>query len=427
MNETRLLRMMLFAAVYGVLAFYGLAQLDHGEYSSLLWPAAGILLGTLMVSRLRDWPLLIVVAAVLHAAAGIYSDRSAGISAVYVLTDVIVLPLGALLWRRRGKPGPHGLDTGRGLAWFLVSLAVIGVAGALLCTLGLALLHPGAPSTWQAWMTAEVIGGLVGAPLVVAWSGFRAKRSGGSNTRNFLSGALWFALLLASATIAFDGPTAVAVLGSTRYELSYLPLLFVVCVALTWDQRGATLATLALALIAAVQTSQGEGPFGSMFAFQRTGLLEVQGYVGAAAILSLLMSTLMADNRRVVEEARESRVRFEAALLGSRHVMYVYDPASGRIAWEGEVASVLGRPSTGMGSLEGLLSCVHPEDREALRAGLALRASGEADAEGALIYRLGLGRDEWLTVADTGSAIADTSDTVYLVTGLLRRYVERGL
>ncbi|MCJ9711479.1 PAS domain-containing protein, partial [Bordetella hinzii] len=161
--------------------------------------------------------------------------------------------------------------------------------------------------------------------------------------------------------------------------------------------------------------------------FQRTGLLEVQGYVGAAAILSLLMSTLMADNRRVVEEARESRVRFEAALLGSRHVMYVYDPASGRIAWEGEVASVLGRPSTGMGSLEGLLSCVHPEDREALRAGLALRASGEADAEGALIYRLGLGRDEWLTVADTGSAIADTSDTVYLVTGLLRRYVERGL
>lgn len=380
-----------------------------------------------MVSRLRDWPLLIVVAAVLHAAAGVYSGRSAAISAVYVLTDVIVLPLGALLWRWRVKAGPHGLDAGRGLAWFLLSLAVIGGLGALLCTLGLALLHPGAPSTWQAWMTAEVIGGLVGAPLVVAWSGFRAKRSGGSNTHNFLSGALWFVLLLVSATIAFDGPTAVAVLGSTRYELSYLPLLFVVCVALTWDQRGATLATLALALIAAVQTSQGEGPFGSMFAFQRTGLLEVQGYVGAAAILSLLMSTLMADNRRVVEEARESRVRFEAVLLGSRHVMYVYDPASGRIAWEGEVASVLGRSSAGMGSIDGLLSCVHREDREALRAGLALRASGQADAEGALIYRLDLGQDEWLTVADTGSAIADTSDTVYLVTGLLRRYVERGL
>jgi integral membrane sensor domain MASE1 len=426
MNDTRALRILLFVSIYGALAFYCMTLLDPHGYSNMLWPAGGIAFGTLLVSRRREWPIWIVLAGVIHVAAGLISDRPASLSVLYAVVDMIALPCGAAFWRWGVKHRAGGLETPRNLAWFLAAIVVIGLIGLSLSALGLSMMGYAPTTSWVVWTVAEMIGCLVGAPLVVTWSTFQAKRSGDASLRRFLIGMLWLVLLAVTATIAFDGPTAVAVLGSARYELSYLPLLFVVLVALTWNQRGASMAILILALITIEQTNQGEGPFGVLNTYRDTSLLEAQAYIGAAAILGLLMSALMAHTRKAYDAIRARSVEIEAALVGSQHLMYVYDPSTGSLSWEGDVETVLGTPRARIQTLDSLIAHIHEDDRASLRAALENRlvhplAPVTVKAE---CYRFTDDEGASITISHAGSAIADSNNTIYRVAGLLGRVTE---
>ncbi|MVW72536.1 MASE1 domain-containing protein [Bordetella sp. 15P40C-2] len=426
MNDTRALRILLFVSVYGALAFYCMTLLDPRGYSNMLWPAGGIAFGTLMVSRRREWPMWILLAGALHFAAGLISDRPISVSALYSVVDMIALPCGAALWRWGVKHRAEGLATPRNLVWFFGAIVVSGVVGLCLCIGGLTLAGFTPTTSWAVWTVAEMVGCLVGAPLVVTWSRFQPKISGDASLRRFSMGAVWLALLVVTATIAFDGPTAIAVLGSARYELSYLPLLFVVLLALTWNQSGATVGILILALIAIEQTNQGEGPFGIMNTYRDTSLIEAQVYIGAAAILGLIMSALIAHSRKAYDAMHARSVEIEAALVGSQHLMYVYDPAAGTLSWEGDVETVLGIPRASIQTLDSLMARVHEADRPALQTALQERLSNPLAPIVLPVerYRFADADGDWITISHVGSAIADSNNSVYRVAGLISRVTE---
>ncbi len=420
MKDTLVLRMALFAVVYGVLAFLCIGIRDPDTQSTLLWPAGGILLGALMVSRGKAWPGWVLIAGVLHLSAGIWTGRALPVSLIYTLVDLVVMVGVAAVWRRRVQPH-YNLQSPANLAWFLGLLLAGAVAGTILNTLGLGLVSAGTQTRGYAWFVADLIGNLVGAPLVIAWSTFRARRSGGSSQSNFYFGLTWFVLLAASAALAFDGPTSIAVLGSQSYELSYLPLLFVVLVALVWDQRGLTLATLVLALVAAFNTAQNEGPFADSMAFFGNGLLEVQGYIGAACLAGLLMTAIISTRNRALRDAAVWKLRFEAALQGSQHLVYEYDPASRQFIWAGDTLGLLGLTPSDLTTLDTFLKHVHPDDRPQVVQGFNARSSVQTAASAAeLRFRICSATDQCCCVVDTGGPLTDLDDQVYRINGLLR-------
>ncbi len=420
MKSTLALRIALFAVVYGLLAYLCIGLRDPDTQSTLLWPAGGILLGTLMVSDKREWPAWIGVAGILHLLAGIATGRPLPISLVYTLNDLIIMSAVAAVWQNRVR-GHHNLESPFNLAWFLGLLLAGGVAGALLSSAGLQVAGAGSHAHWYAWFIADVIGGLVGAPLVIAWSTFRAKRSGGSSFANFYFGLLWFVLLIAAAMLAFDGPTSAAILGTASYELAYLPLLFVILVALVWDQRGMTLALLTLAMITAVNTAQDEGPFAASNAFFGNALLEVQGYIGAACLAGLIMTAIIASRNRALRQAATWKLRFEAALIGSQHLVYEFDPASRQILWGGETLQLLGVPVSALDNIDAFAKLIHPDDRQQFLQGLELRSHPRPDrATADMAYRLRDGAGGWYHVTDTGAPLTDLDETVYRINGLLR-------
>ncbi|MFA5490186.1 MAG: MASE1 domain-containing protein [Candidimonas sp.] len=425
MGSTRTLRIILFALVYGMLAFYSLGLREAGGQSSLLWPASGILLGTLMVSRRADWPWWLAIAGVLHLLAGLYNERPPSASLIYVLADVVTLPIMASIWLSRIPAKVRVLDVPENLTWFLIVLALGGVSGSLLVALG--LLATGMTSfspAWQAWVVSSVIGNLVGAPLVVAWSTFRARRSGGTNQRNFLIGLVWFLLLIATAMVAFDSPTSIALLGKSSYELTYLPVLFVVLVALVWGQKGLTLSLLLLALIAALNTLQGEGPFAQMDVFFDTTLLEVQGYIGAAALAGLVMAATSSNRNRALRDAAAWKARFEASLASNGLLLYEYDPSTQTMLWAGELQNLFGAQPPRPDTLEALLEQVHPDDRPRVEACFADRAAGlpgDDDAE-PLRYRIRKTDGTWQSVIDIGAPISVLEGEIHAVSGLLRAH-----
>jgi len=420
MKDTFVLRMALFAVVYGVLAFLCIGIRDPETQSTLLWPAGGILLGALMVSSRKGWPGWMLIAGALHLLAGMWTGRALPVSLVYTLTDLVVMCVIAAVWRNRVQPH-YNLQSPSNLAYFLGLLLAGAIVGTVLNSMGLSLVNAGVPTRGYAWFVADLIGNLVGAPLVIAWSAFRARRSGGSSQANFYFGLIWFVLLVASAALAFDGPTSVAVLGSQSYELSYLPLLFVVLVALVWDQRGLTLATLVLALVAAFNTAQNEGPFADSMAFFGKGLLEVQGYIGAACLAGLLMTAIIATRNRALREAALWKLRFEAALQGSQHLVYEYDPVSGQFIWAGDTRSLLGLAPPDLATLDAFIKHVHPDDRPKVVQCFDARGTVQTAAAATEIrFRMCSATDQCFHVVDTGGPLADLDDQVYRINGLLR-------
>lgn len=417
----------LFAIVFGALALFSMSLRPDYSASVLVWPAGGILLGAMMRTPPARWPLWLAIATILHLAVSLYGGRSAALTAVYTLQQLFMMPLVAAIWRTRVQP-TYTLDTPHSVAWFVGLLAVVTLACGLLTHLVVSaiglVLAPTPLGTWLGGAISDGIGGLIGAPLVVAWASVQARRSGGPTPRDFWAGLVWFALLAVAAVVVFDGPTARWVLGADGYELSYLPLLFVILVALQWGQRGLTLAIVLLAGVALLNTMQGEGPFASGQSVFGDAILEVQGYLGAAALLGLLMAAIASTRDRALKAAAAWKVRYEAALLGSQHLSYAYDPATRAILWGGDVAGLLGLAPEALASLDGFIERVHPDERDRVVAVARQRAQGSDEPPSESRFRFLCGDGQYRTLVDTGAALVGLDDEIYGVNGLLRLAAE---
>jgi PAS domain S-box-containing protein len=78
------------------------------------------------------------------------------------------------------------------------------------------------------------------------------------------------------------------------------------------------------------------------------------------------------DLSQVARPSRASREQLALALGAARMVAWDWDTESGEVVWSGDPEAVRGLGPGGLvGTLEGLLSVVHPEDRPLLETGLA--------------------------------------------------------
>src|SRR5205814_7344135 len=172
--------------------------------------------------------------------------------------------------------------------------------------------------TFNVWAIAAFVGAILVAPLVMTWSGFRPKRSGGLTMPQFAAGAVGCLLFVGSLYVLFSGNTQQRFGGSVGIGLTYVPVLFMSIVALTWGARGASLAAFLGTLIALCNTIRDSGPFAAVDAFVGDAELEVQVYVAIVALMGLLIAALEGRERKALTEAREWRTRFEGAIDAHR-------------------------------------------------------------------------------------------------------------
>ncbi|BCL74800.1 hypothetical protein JHS3_05360 [Jeongeupia sp. HS-3] len=412
-------RLLLFIVVYGALAMFSMSTRDPVTHSTIVWPAAGILLGTLMLAPYRQWPVWALLTVVLHTGVALLHARALPVSLLLSLLNLLVMAGIAAAWRHQAGER-QTLTNPSSLFWFVLLVLVGCIVGAYV---GVFLLHAFGYVSGridpQIFAVADGVGALIGAPLVMAWAGFHPARSDGASRRNAWLGLLGFLALIVTAELAFDGPTATAVLASTRYELSYLPLVFVVLIAMVWQRRGMTLALVVLAAIAGLNTYQGEGPFAASAYGLTNPLLEVQLYLGAAALLGLLMATMNASRDEALREAVAWKVRAESMLLSTNQLMYEVDPRDGKVVWAGQMVELLGLDASALPTLASFIERVHPEDRERVTRYAEQRGSGDTNARKQR-FRFLTGDNEYVVLRDIGAPVVDFDDTVYRVGGLLR-------
>jgi len=144
---------------------------------------------------------------------------------------------------------------------------------------------------WFIWWLGDTIGSILLTPLLVLWSINPRVRWNLSQIFErilFLSG---FVLL---SLIVFGGLTPLSL---KNYPLEFLVVPFFIWAAFRFGQRETAVAIVVLAAIAIWGTLRGYGPF-AMRTSEKS-LLLLQSFMGVKAVMSLVLSAIVAEYRRV--------------------------------------------------------------------------------------------------------------------------------
>ena len=256
------------------------------------------------------------------------------------------------------------------------------------------------------------------APVIVAWAGFRLRRSGGMTMPAFAAGAIACALFLGTMQILFDSDVE-ARFGTMGASLTYAPIVFMAIVGLLWGTRGATLAAFLGALIAIVNTAQHQGPFADAQGLLGDPELEVQAFALAIALMGLLIAVLDAGKRNAIRDARAWQARFSAAIGAHRLVAYEWDPPTNRIVLTGDTKTLLGVPAERIAMLADWLALVDAEDREQVTTHFDERVRGHGEPD-ATAYLMRSADGALLEASDEARVIRDHDGQLHRVVGIVR-------
>ena len=239
---------------YLVTARMGLLIDAVGGFATLVWAPTGISLASVLILGPRIWPGIFVGACAANLWAGAQLPVALGISAGNTLEALV----GALALR-----WIPGFD--RSLSRVRDVVGLIG-AGALFsttisATVGMASLALGGEIgrselwvTWRTWWLGDVIGDLIIAPLILAWSWGGIARLPWWRAIEIVG----IAISLALATVLFEGLPSGAVTPLGHSYFFFPPLVWAV---LRFGQRGAVTATFLVEALAVWGTASGYGPF----------------------------------------------------------------------------------------------------------------------------------------------------------------------
>lgn len=383
-----------------------------------VWLASGLVLGPLLACRRDKWAAILGGAAL---GALIFSFLLGDLSIInavgYAAIEVSTALAGAFVfvWL---APAPTRLESARELAaLFAAALVLALLGGALAAAWSAAAGSDPAMRTFHVWMIANVVGTILVAPLVITWSGFRPKRSGGLTMTEFVAGAVVCVLFFGTLQLVF-GASADARQGVAGRGPTYLPIMFMALIALLWGARGATLVAFAATLLALFHTLHGRGPFADVGGLLGDPELEVQGYTAAMALTGLLVAGLEAAHRNAMRTAKDWRTRFEAAIGAHRLIAYEWDPVGGGFVVTGDTRALLGVPAESIRTLADWMAHVAPDERDIVATAFAMRADGGSLAP--LAYRMTLPDRGVATLSDEAQAIRDHDGSLHRITGIVR-------
>ncbi|CAB3706093.1 MASE1 domain-containing protein [Achromobacter kerstersii] len=388
---------------------------DPVSHALFVWLPPGVAVAAYLLTPRRNWLLLMLGFFAAQLVLTLIWRGQPATAIVFAVTGTVSSLLAA--WTvQRLSPRSEGL----GFVAALLAGAVAGAAASALLGGGWLWLTQEAHAAvrLRTWVTAYLAGVLILAPALTGWSQFRPRRSGGARLRELVIGLVAYVLMIVSTFMTFDGDMIQHLPYVVSFELTYLPLVFAVLIALVWGTPGGTLAMVTLMLMALYQSAQGEGPF-----LQANDpwqvLLATQVYLVVTALLLLLVNTLRGARAQALENAEQWRGRFDLALAGSHQLMYRYNPYDGTLELAGDVQDAFGLPPSAIANLEALIAHAHPDDRARLSLHWAARRAGAQDRT-PLLFRVAHAAGGWRVISDRGSPLSDFDGSVAVVAGMWR-------
>jgi PAS domain S-box-containing protein len=268
--------------LYALSAMIGLRFFTTpGEGIATVWPASGVLLGALLVSSRRKWPLLLASAGCANILANLAGHNTLTVSTL--LTGVNLVESIVVAGSCRLFVGPSiDLSRLRDMFRFLVVIVCCTPVTALLGGLSVWLSF-GTPfgDAWHIWFVADALGMLIVTPAMLCLRHTVRRRTRPMPRWRVVEALLLIGVTATVAVVIFFSP---AIPGFVQLPYPLFPLM--VWAALRFRTRGAVSIALLLTCIALIGTVQGLGPFSV------TGTNEIEHILQAQLFLTLMTGSL---------------------------------------------------------------------------------------------------------------------------------------
>ncbi|WNG51688.1 hypothetical protein F0U60_51970 [Archangium minus] len=297
-------RLGLFALLYGASAWLGSNLVRQGELISAMWPASGVAVATLLLSRLRYWPALALTLFLLEPFACLPGRLPPPTYFFISASNTLEAFVGAFLLRRYAGFRPS-LERVRDVLALLVLSAMLSTL--LSATPSVTMLASVGRFAWTEWWrqlrifwVGDAMGVLLLAPLLLTWT--TRGLEGWSRTRRWELVALMVTLAATVHLVFRWAPAATSV----YHPVSYVALPFILWAALRFEARGTAAAMLTLAVVSVSHTLAGRGPFvlgPEGTTAPTTSLVFLQSFLAAVCVSGLMLAAALGERRHAQEKA----------------------------------------------------------------------------------------------------------------------------
>ena len=266
---------------------------------------------------------------------------------------------------------------------------------------------------WEQWFLGNALAHLVVTPALIYWVFGASWKIEMTSAKRWLEGALLVVALIVTGYLAFDTS-----FGSTGFEEPrfYAPVPFLFWAAIRFGMLGASGAIAIIATLSVQAALAGRGPFSEPSPADTA--LALQHFLLLRAAPLYLVAILTEQRQSIEQSLRESQERMSRAVKAAHLWLWDWDIVGDHV-WltdphPRETDPVRRVPVR----LDAIVQSVHPDDRDALRKGLASAMTGDGHYEGRYRYTLRDGRLRW--VAAVGRVEFDTARNAVRMRGVSR-------
>jgi signal transduction histidine kinase/CheY-like chemotaxis protein len=290
----------LVAGAFFVAAVSGIVVTqDNGRLASI-WSANAIILSALLLTRPRQWPILIGSACLANVCANLLIGTGLATALLLSLCNMLESLVAARLFSHVQKGQAKRINR----TW-LAQLTVFGAMIPCAISASFASLVVSATSAeyilnWSIYFPAHVIGIITIVPLICIF----AKDGRKLIYRNLPRDLAFVAL--------------VATLASVIIFLQLLPVTFLIFPVLAWSAfrggiPGAALAIFIFTFIATILTIQGFGPIALIDASEHMRILFLQALIGVVTVSTLPIATVLEGRKNDALNLEKAKLAAEEA------------------------------------------------------------------------------------------------------------------
>jgi PAS domain S-box-containing protein len=369
-DRTRVLRRLVgWGVAYLIAVVVGVAFADPERHVAAIWPASGIGLAAMLSTPRARWPAMLAVVGGAGLLTNLILGQTPAISVIFFLANGAELAFGAWIVTRFTRPDVTFTRVDEVLALTAATLLTT-LATALFAAAGPTLLAhaPFWPTYWT-WLSTNVLGAVLVAPLAIVWTRPPERRQPSRPVETALFWLAWAACVwITTRGTELRGPLA---------PHPYMLLCLVPWPAFRLGLRTVTAATLVLcvAVGSAVVSRNIHHDFGG--ANLADAMLQAQIYVGIASLMGLLLGARTSEARVARAAESKSAAHLAIALDAAQMGAWEWDVASGAIHWSDGVAKIFGlAPGQFTGGFEAYVALIHPEDRTMVTTAIERAVAG---------------------------------------------------
>ncbi len=301
------LGILLFSALYFCGGQLGL-QFQKFNSVTHIWPPSGIALAAVLLFGRRIWPGIVIGVMLLAYSAGVPVKAYM----LGILGNVIEPIFGAWLITRFTGGRKFFATTSSllrfvGLATLFSPLiaATLGTTG--FCVAGI-YLWENFSLVWVTWWLGNAMSILLLTPAILVWYEKPVFRQSWTTWAEI---CILYSLLAAISWTVFGMQELIL---ENSLPLTYLPLPFIIWIAIRFGVKGVTVANLFLAVVAIHSGAKASGPLNQTHSLE-TLILEV-AFMGIMSITGLIVATVLSE-RKKAEMALRHREELTRAIVDS--------------------------------------------------------------------------------------------------------------